>query len=211
MLDETDEDIRHYSSAEILQLNRQKFESCYKDHNIQLLLKSSGFKPEDNRKFLFDDGNYLTIINDNQKKYLKVSADKNESYTNSLTAEKHRPIEKNLLQTMLNEVYGCVRFFARGVKFLSLNYLNYKNTTKTGYQHKYTYADALMTVLAAFNLNGENKDYLFKILTDGTYRVDNDERFTRKGFKFTEVEDSEQHSLQSIARPFNFATMIKSQ
>lgn len=206
LLDEADEDIRHYSSAEILQLNREKFESCYNDHNIQLLLKSSGFKPEDNRKFLFDDGNYLTVINDSQKKYLKVLADENESYTNLLTAEKHRPVEKNLLQTMLKEVYGCVRFFARGIKFLSLNYLNYKNTTKAGYQHKYTYADALMTVLAAFNLNGENRDYLFKILTDGTYRVDNDERFTRKGFKFTEVEDSEQHSLQSIARPFNFAT-----
>lgn len=206
LLDEVDEDIRHYSSVEILQLNREKFESCYSDHNIQLLLKSSGFKPEDNRKFLFDDGNYLTIVNDNQKKYLKVLADEKDSNTNALTAEKRRPIEKYLLQTMLNEVYGCVKFFARGVKFLSLNYLKYKNTTQTGYQHKYTYADALMTVLAAFNLNGENRDYLFKILTDGTYKIDNDERFTRKGFKFTEVEDSDQHSLQSIARPFNFAT-----
>ena len=206
LLDEVDEDIRHYSSAEILQLNRERFKACYETHNIQLLLKSHGFKIDDNRKFLFDDGNYLTIVNDNQKKYLKVLADEKDSNTNALTADKRRPIDKCLLQTMLNEVYGCVKFFVRGVKFLSLNYLKYKNTTKAGYQHKYTYADALMTVLAAFNLNGENRDYLFKLLTDGTYRVDNDERFTRKGFKFTEVEDSDQHSLQSIARPFNFAT-----
>ena len=201
-----EEETNFYSSEEILRLNKDKFESCFNEYNIQLLLKSRGFKNDDNRKFLFNDGNYLTIINEKQKKYLKVVADDKNSNTNALTAEVRRPIEKNMLQTMLNEVYGCIKFFARGVKFLSLNYLNYKNAARAGHQHQYTYADALMTVLAAFNLNGDNRDYLFKLLTDGTYKVDNDERFTRKGFRFTEVEDSDQHSLQSIARPFNFAT-----
>ena len=203
---DSEEEIRHYSSEEILHLNKEKFNEVYEKYNIKLLLKSRGFNSEDNRSFLFDDGNYITVLDDHQKKYLKVMADEKDSKTNALTAEKRKPIEQYQLETMLYEVYSCITFFARGVEFLSLNYLNFKNTTKTGNQHKYSFADALMTILAAFNLNGENRDYLFTILTDGTYKVNYDERFTRKGFKFTEIEDSEYHSLQSIARPFNFAT-----
>lgn len=63
-----------------------------------------------------------------------------------------------------------------------------------------------MTILNAFNLNGENREFLQMILTDGRLNISFDERFTRKGFKFLEVEDSEYHSLQTVARQFNFET-----
>lgn len=193
-----------YSSEEILKLNTEKFEAYYKKYNINLLLKSKGFN--NNQSFLFDDGNYITVFNDSERKHLKVEADDKDSLTNVLTAEKRKPAEENMLRKMLNDIYSAITYFAHGVKFLSNNYFRYINTTRRGFEHKYTPDEALMTILSAFNLNGENKEFLQMILTDGRLNISFDDRFTRKGFKFLEVEDSEYHSLQTIARQFNFET-----
>lgn len=205
--DEQSEDdlgIRHYTSKEILALNKEKFAKCYADHNLDLLLKSVGFNL--NQSFLFDDGNYITIYSDNQNKHLKVKADKDNSLTNVLTAEKKKPADENLLRVMLDDIYSCIVYFAKGVKLLAMNYYKYLNTIGNSFEHKYTFDEAIITILNAFNLNGENRDYLQKVLTDGRLRINKDKTFTRKGFKFIEVEDSEYHSLQTVARQFNFET-----
>ena len=194
----------YYTSEEILSLNKDKFEKCYKGHNLNLLLKSVGFNF--NQSFLFDDGNYITVYSDSQHKHLKVKADEDDSKTNVLTAEKKKPADENLLRVMLNDIYACITYFARGVKFLAYNYYKYINTTRNGFEHKYTYDEALITILIAFNLNGENRDYLQNVLTDGRLSIDFDDRFTRKGFRFLEVEDSEYHSLQTVAHQFSFET-----
>lgn len=194
----------YYTSDEILTLNKEKFEKCYKDHNLNLLLKSVGFNQ--NQSFLFDDGNYITVYSNNQNKHLKVKADSDSSLTNVLTAEKRKPADENLLRVMLNDIYSCITYFAHGVKFLANNYYRYINTTRIGFEHKYTLDEALITILNAFNLNGGNREYMQRILTDGRLNISFDERFTRKGFKFIEIEDSEYHSLQTIAHQFNFET-----
>ena len=201
---EDSNDKNYYSSEEVLNLNREKFKDYYDKYKINLLLKSKGFNK--NQSFLFDDGNYITVFSDNQRKHLKVKADDKETLTNILTAETRKPVEENLLRVMLNDLYSCITYFAHGVKFLSNNYFKYINTTRNGFEHKYTPDEALMTILNAFNLNGENKEFLQMILTDGRLNISFDEKFTRKGFKFLEVEDSEYHSLQTVARQYNFET-----
>lgn len=202
-VDENDDAEKHkFTSQEILDLNKGKFEDIYKKHHFELLLKSSGFKYKN--AFLFDDGNYVTVYSDTSKKHLMVTEDKAENYI-KLTAENFS-MTKNTFSELLYDIYACIKYFATGVKFLSNNYFKLINTTREGFEHKYSQDEALMTILSTFNLNGENRDYLQNMLTDGRYKIEYNENITRKGFKFTEVEDSNYHDLQSVAHQFNFET-----
>jgi len=194
---------RYYSSEEIISLNKEKFLEVYTKNNFDLLLKTLNFDYQ--KSFLFDDGNHVTVYSDASKKSLSVNENREENYLR-LVADRY-DISKLSLNSLLWEVQNCVDYFIRGVKFLTNNYFRTLNTNKQGqFQFKYTQDEALMTVLSAFNLNGENRDYIQKMLTDGRYNVSRNENMTRKGFRFTEIEDSNYHELQSVARQFNFET-----
>ena len=202
--DNLDGELKLYTSSEVIDLNREKFKDIYEKHNFDLLLKSADFN--NSRAFLFDDGNNITVYTDNSKKYLSVKEDRQENYI-KLTAES-RFIQNASLNELLWDVQDCIRFFAKGVKFLSNNYFYGINTNKQGlFKYTYTQDEALMTVLSAFNLNGENRNYIKGILTDGRYSIGNSNNITRKGFRFIEVEDSNYHDLHSVAHQFNFETI----
>ena len=54
------------TAKEILRINKKLFGKVYKELNLNLLLKSNNF--ETKKVFLFNDGNYVTVFNDNSKK-----------------------------------------------------------------------------------------------------------------------------------------------
>ena len=196
-------DVKYLASEDILEQNKGKFKDIYDKHNFDLLLRSSGF--DNKRAFLFDDGNFVTVYNDTSKKHLMVKDDREVNYL-KIVAEKYDS-QKLSLNNLLGDVQSCIRFFARGLEFLSKNYFYFLNTDNDGkFNYKYSYDEALMTILSAFNLNGENRNYLQNMLTDGRYNIDKNEKLTRKGFRFTEIEDSNYHELQSVAKQFNFET-----
>ncbi len=73
---------------------------------------------------------------------------------------------------------------------------------------KYTVEEAIYTVLDALNLNEEQKEYLFTKIQKGDYvfeKIDKDSNM-RKGFNFTEIEDSNYHDMKSVVRNYNFST-----
>lgn len=191
------------SPEDIIEKNKKLFNEKYSQYNLDYLLKSFdlGYK----RAFLFDDGRYITVLKDTSKKYLITKLDKQESF-NKLTAETTNCIEKSL-NTILREILYCINYFAEGIKRLSKDYHYYKNTTKYGYEDKYNYDEAVMTVLESFNIPNEFSEYLFKLVTQAQLeKIAAEEVECRKGFKFTEVEDSNYHDLQSIAHTFNYNT-----
>jgi len=194
------------SPGNIIEKNKAKFEEKYNEYNFDYLIKSvwaSDYK----KAFLFDDGRYITVFKDNSNKYLITELDEQENFT-KLTARTTNDKEKSL-NTILKEILYCISYFAEGVRRLSVNYHYYKNTTKDGMREdKYNFEEAVKTILEVFNISEEKfSDYLFKLTVQE--KIENlvpEGVECRKGFKFTEVEDSNYHDLQSFAHTFNFDT-----
>lgn len=199
---EIDDEIKKYTSSQILELNTKKFEEVYNTHNLAFLLKSYDFN--EYKAFIFDDGQSVTVYNDKSKKFLAVNQDEKVRHL-KLTANKSKGIEK-ALDNLLFDIFNCINYFSKGVKMLALNYFRKMNQKDGGVTYKYSFDEALMTVITAFNLNGDNRKYIESVLTDGRYIVSNGKQFDRKGFNFTEIADSKYHDLQTIAHKFSFET-----
>jgi len=191
------------SPSDVLRVNKELFYEKYKQYNFDYLLKS--FDLGYRKAFLFDDGRHITVFKDNSKKHLITNLDGDEKF-NKILAVNHGNCEKSL-NALLRDVIYCVGHFAKGVKMLSKNYHYFKNTTKSGFEEKYNYEEAVKTIIDAFNISEEYNDYLFKLITkEKLEKVKVEGIECRKGFKFTEVEDSNYHDLQSIAHTFNYDT-----
>lgn len=199
---EIDDEIKKYTSNEILELNTKIFEEVYNKHNLEFLLKSYGFN--ENKAFIFDDGQSVTVYNDKSNRYLSVKQDDEDRHL-KLTANSFK-VKENALDNLLYDIINCINYFSKGVKMLALNYFRKTNQKDGKFVYKYSFEEALMTVIAAFNLNGDNRKYIESVLIDGRYIVSNSKQFTRKGFSFTEVADSNYHDLQTIAHKFSFET-----
>lgn len=199
---EIDEEIKKYSSTQILELNTQRFKEVYDKHNLAFLIKSYEFN--DYKAFIFDDGQSVTVFNDKSRKHLSVNQDDKDRHL-KLTAIASKDKEK-AFDDLLFDIINCINYFLKGIKMLALNYYRKINQKDGKFIYKYSFEEALMTVIAAFNLNGDNRKYIESVLTDGRNIVANSKQFTRKGFNFTEVADSKYHDLQTIAHKFSFET-----
>lgn len=207
-------DNKLYSSEEIINLNKDKFNEIYERHNLQYFLKSFGINGD--KAFLFDDGHYITAKNDKAQKSFWIYKNDDENYL-KLVAEKLSEIS---LQKLLCDINYAVLYFTKGVEFLAANYFKAKNekiendnkdikkkNKDDKYRIKYSREEALMTVLSAFGLSDDNREYLKMAIMDGRFSYDVDMSLIRKGFRFTEVEDSNYHDLQTISHVFNFETV----
>lgn len=199
---EIDDEIKYYTSSQILELNTKKFEEVYNKYNLAFLLKSYDFN--EYKAFIFDDGQSITVYNDKSKKFLSVNQDKNVRHL-KITANTIKDADK-ALDKLLFEILKCLNYFTKGVKMLALNYFRKINQKDGKNNYKYSFEEALMTVITAFNLNGDNRKYIESVLTDGRFSVSNKNNFTRKGFNFTEIADSNYHDLQTITHKFSFET-----
>lgn len=199
---EIDDEMKKYTSSQILELNTKIFEEIYNKHNLAFLLKSYNFNA--NKAFIFDDGQSVTVYNDKSNRFLSVNQD-DENRHLKLTANSFK-VKDKALDNLLFDIINCINYFSKGVKMLALNYFRKMNHKDDKFVYKYSFEEALMTVIAAFNLNGDNRKYIESVLIDGRYIVSNSKKFTRKGFNFTEIADSNYHDLQTIAHKFSFET-----
>lgn len=192
------------SPETIISKCKELFETKYSHYSFDHLLKSVEF--EQKKAFLFDDGRYITVLKDNSKKYLVTSLDKQERY-NKIRAERRNSDNNSLLNTLLRDVLYCVKFFAEGIRRLAMGYHIYKNTGKRGGEDVFNYDEAIKTIIHAFNIPEEFDDYLFKLIVHQKIEANlPDDVDCRKGFKFTVVQDSNTHDLQSLAHTFNYNT-----
>ena len=190
------------TAKQIIRENRKLFKRTYKELNLNLLLKSNDFKTQ--KAFLFNDGNYITVFNDKSKKHLYLYPDKKERFLNIKAT-----FGKTDLQTvsfLINKINFCLKFFAKGMQFIAQNYLYFKNSiNQDKFDNKYTLEESLSTIMSIFNINTENKEYLKNLLNSfDDNNFSNVRQDVRKGFQFTEIEDSNYHDLKSIIHQFNF-------
>ena len=195
---------RWYTTEEHFQYWKQAFNEAYEENDVSYLLKSVDF--EYSRAFLFDDGRYFNVVKDSSKKFLYTNVDENEDFL-ALSGcdidDMKRPINK-----FLRNLENCIDGFTKSIFFIANNFMYYKNAGKAEYEIKYTQEEAVYTVLDALNLNDEEKRYLFEKIQTGDFSFDKPEqnRKMRRGFNFTEIEDSNYHDIKSVVHNYKFHT-----
>lgn len=183
---------------------REEFKRKYEEHNINYLIKSVDFKYD--KAFLFDDGKYFNIVKDSSKKFIYANVDTKEDIL-SLKGMEYS-CENTSINKIIWDLECCIDGFTKALFYVYNNYLYYKNQSKKPNETKYTVEEAIYTVLDALNLNEEQKEYLFTKIQKGDYifeKIDKDSNM-RKGFNFTEIEDSNYHDMKSVVRNYNFST-----
>lgn len=183
---------------------RKQFEEKYKKYNINYLIKSVNFKW--NKAFLFDDGRYISVIKDSSKKYIYANLDMKENIV-SLKGQT-RQNDSIPINTIIRDLEYCVDGFSQALFYVANNFLYYKNENKENEETKYTLEESIYTVLDVLNLSEEEKEYLFtKIQTsDYSFNKPKNQEGMRKGFNFTEIEDSNYHDMKSIVHNYSFPT-----
>lgn len=65
---------------------------------------------------------------------------------------------------VLKQVKYAIDDFAKKTSFISKNYTDYKNQSLKGIKIKYSFEESALTMLAAFNIGEEFKQYLLDLL-----------------------------------------------
>lgn len=193
-----------HTSEDHFKFWRDAFEKVYEKYDVQYLMKSVGFRYD--RAFLFDDGRYFNIVQDSAKKFIYANVDKEEAILSL------RGCEYNQEYTPINEIMHaleyCIDGFARAIFYVGNNYLYYKNRDKTEFDTKYSLEESVYTVLDVLNLSAQAKEYLFDKVIRGDYIFDKQlkDKAMRRGFNYTEIEDSNYHDMKSVVHSYSFPT-----
>ncbi len=190
---------------------KKKFQQVYEDYKLQFLVKSKGF--EEKKAFIFDDGKSLNIFSDKSKKVLKATYDKDENINSLLAvAKSYKGQEKERLDNILLDVKFAINSFINKSAYISKNYIDYKNQSLKGYKIKYSFEESALTILSAFNVADEYRQYLLDRIIDRNANmkldldIEPELEFMNKGFEYTELEDDHEHDLQTKCHAFKFDT-----
>lgn len=196
---------------ELIEELKNKFQQVYEDYQLQFLVKSKGF--EEKKAFIFDDGKSLNIFSDKSKRVLKAIYDKDENVNSLLAvAKSYKGQEKERLDNILLDVKFAINSFINKSAYISKNYTDYKNQSLKGYKIKYSFEESALTILSAFNVADEYRQYLLDRIIDKNANMKLDSHiapeleFMNKGFEYTELEDDYEHDLQTKCHAFKFDT-----
>lgn len=192
-----------HPTQELFEYQKKSFEEKYHTHEFQYLLKSVDFIQ--NKAFLFDDGRYFTVIQDSSKKFIYADVSRKEDIL-ALSASPYSADRKPLIK-ILNDLEYCINGFSEAVFFAANNYLYAQNSIKEREETKYTLEEAIYSVLDVFNLSDNEKSYLLNKIQRGNLSFGNKRtEEMRRGFNFTEIEDSNYHDMKSVVHKFDFST-----
>ncbi len=183
---------------------KEEFEKKYKAHNINYLIKSVDFVYD--RAFLFDDGKYFNVVKDSSKKFIYAEVDKKEDIL-SLRGQAY-DFEKKQINTIIKDLEYCIDGFTQAIFYVANNFMYYKNEGKSREDTKFTLEEAIYTVLDSLNLSEDEKKYLFNKIQTGDliFNKPDKDLEMRRGFNFTEIEDSNYHDTKSVVHKFDFPT-----
>lgn len=179
-----------------------KFNTLYEKYHFEYLLKSEGFQYD--RAFLFDDGYHFTVLKDSSQKFIYAKLNEKEKII-SLKGSSYKD-DKTLINRIVSDIENVLNDFIHTLFYIYNNYFYYVNENRKNNEIKYSREEAIYTVLDVFNLSEEQKDYLYENIQRGSFLIKDNEIEKRRGFSFTEIEDSEYHDMKSIVHDYNFAT-----
>ena len=184
------------------------FKKVYNDYKFELFTKSKGF--DDKKAFIFDDGNTINIFNDTSKRVLVTKVDEEENNISLIADTKKFILEQQKFDNVLRQVKYAIDDFIKQTAFISKNYTDYKNQSLNRIKTKYSFEESALTMLSAFNIADEFKQYLLDRIIDKNANLkldlpkEIDSNFMSKGFEYTEIEDDHNHDLQTKSHSFKF-------
>ncbi len=193
-----------YTTQEHFDYWREVFREKYEEYKFNYLIKSVDF--EYDRAFLFDDGRYFNVIKDSSKKFIYTNLDKREDFLALRAYDYSSAIDKTQINEVLKGIEYCIDGFAHAVFYIANNFRYYKNENKKGHEIEYTQEESIYSVLDVLNLNEEEKQYLFAKIQEEDYSFNKPQQDPqmRRGFNFTEIEDSNYHDIKSIIHSYKF-------
>lgn len=193
-----------YSTESHFEYNKKIFNEKYIKYQIDFLLKSVDF--EYKKAFLFDDGKYFNIFKDSSKKFIYTKVDDKESQL-SLYGNTYES-GNTQINFIIKDITWCIDNLVKSIFYIANNFLYYKNSTKSKEETKFTLEESIFSVIDLFNLSDDEKKYIFDLIAKGDFVVHGeiDAIECRKGFNFTEIEDSNSHDMKSIVHVYNFDT-----
>ncbi len=222
----------HKLPAVLITPSKKRQESAYKDQSLQSIIdgiveraddiyklytlefshKTETITDESLNNFLFQDHQYLSILNGNKSYISAVSDSKRRINAIKFTDDKPSN-ETNNIQVMLGKLRGFISYFLGGVNILAINYQQCKAEWRKPNEEEFSHESAIRTVLSEFGLDSTYINYLTSqiLITSRKDKGDIegsefDLSFYEKGFRYYAFEDDYSHDTQSKIMMYSFQT-----
>ena len=197
----------YYNAKQLLCLCHERFKDIYDKYKLNYVIKTKDIN--DDKSFIFNDGTYISITKDNQRKNLLTCIDKEEEVRKVYTS---KYLDGEKITDLIKEIEYEINYFVNAIKYISEYYQGYKNTIndKNKDNNYTTLDDALHSILSLFNLDEKEKDYLVEIIKLSSFKKEKNlcydltDGFLKTGLEIIEIEDSDYHDLQSIFFKYKF-------
>ena len=190
----------------------EKADDIYKLYTLQFSHKTETITDDSINNFLFQDHQYLSILNGNKSYISAVSDGKRRINAIQFTDDKPNNETSNI-QVMLGKLRGFISYFLGGVNILAINYQQCKAERRKPNEDEFSHESALRTVLAEFGLDSTYINYLTAQILIASRKdkgsiegAEFDLSFYEKGFRYYAFEDDYSHDTQSKIMMYSFQT-----
>jgi len=188
---------------EILIEMKRIFSEEFKEYNMQYAFKT--LEKDIYRKYIFDDGSYSTIAQDNNQKEIYVNKNTKENYNHLSFVEDESSIK---LSKVLGTINGAIKYFLNGVYYLAINYREYYNEHKGEKDDAMQYDDAVQSIVKAFNIENNMIPYVCNLVTGNIstkhrYNTTFSTSIYDSGFRYYHFEDNINNNLSTNIRMYN--------
>lgn len=188
---------------EILIEMKRIFSNDFNEYNMQYAFKT--LEKDIYRKYIFDDGTYSTIAQDNNQKEIFVIKNDNENYNYLSFKDDGSGIK---LSKVLGTINGAIKYFLNGIFLLAINYLEYYNEHKNKNDDAMQYYDAVQSIVKAFNIENSMIPYVCNLVTGNIttkqrYNTTFSTSIYDSGFRYYHFEDNINNNLSTNIRMYN--------
>ncbi len=189
----------------IVDKNIEVFENVYNKYHLKYVFKA---KDLTKKAFIFNDKHSQLVTNQYKKGNLYAHFDA-ESNSNIIIKSSNDNSES--LPIILKDIRWALIHFINGIRIIANNYYEYQiDFHVDNKKDKVTKQESIYSVLDLFNLDKRYKEILFNKVLLGNlsegFDLTNPYSFYKQGINFIEIEDGNDHDLQSKFHLFDFNT-----
>ena len=194
------------SLESVVNILKKRADSVYETYNLRYNHKTDESEDDKPRNFLFNDHQYHSILNDDNK-YITIKTNHKQN-ENTIHFTKNKPAdEKSTIQMMLGKLRGFIGWFSGTVNILAINYMQLRNERLKDGEDEFTLEAAIYTVLSEFGIKEGNRSYQEYIKNLALSRAHSknskinsseyDLSFYENGMRYYSFEDKREHDKES--------------
>ena len=181
---------KNIRNENIINSLKEHFSYAYNRFNMKYSFKL--LDKDEDKKYIFDDSEILTITNKKDVYDLFVNSDDKENYNHIMYKKK---VNSYALSNVVRSLTKCIRRFSGVCYILALNYCEYYNRYLKHDGDIMLIDDAVLSVIKAFNINDRYIEYLKNLILgknklNQTHYSDFKTDIYDTGFKYYKFSDS---------------------